>query len=93
MKLITPSALVERLKINASLARAACKLLAEVTNTMIVYSVDVYGTCFLVKLYEYGDVIIHHHSLLSSSSHSQYHHYYHHHIIIVIIIISSSYSS
>ena len=29
MKLITPSGLVERLKINASLARAACKLLAE----------------------------------------------------------------
>ena len=34
MKLITPSALVERLKINASLARAACKLLAEVTLMM-----------------------------------------------------------
>jgi hypothetical protein len=30
MKLVTPSALVERLKINASLARAACKFLAEV---------------------------------------------------------------
>lgn len=30
MKLITPSALVERLKINGSLARAACKFLAEV---------------------------------------------------------------
>ena len=30
MKLITPSALVERLKINGSLARAACRLLAEV---------------------------------------------------------------
>ncbi len=29
MKLITPSALVERLKINSSLARAACKLMAE----------------------------------------------------------------
>mmetsp|Transcript_96596 Transcript_96596/g.273082 ORF Transcript_96596/g.273082 Transcript_96596/m.273082 type:complete len:108 (-) Transcript_96596:77-400(-) len=29
MKLITPSALVERLKINASLARAACKHLVE----------------------------------------------------------------
>jgi small subunit ribosomal protein S25e len=29
MKLVTPSALVERLKINASLARAACKFLAE----------------------------------------------------------------
>lgn len=29
MKLITPSALVERLKINVSLARAACKFLAE----------------------------------------------------------------
>lgn len=29
MKLITPSGLVERLKINSSLARAACKLLAE----------------------------------------------------------------
>ena len=29
MKLITPSALVERLKINSSLARAACTLLAE----------------------------------------------------------------
>ena len=29
MKLITPSALVERVKINGSLARAACKLLAE----------------------------------------------------------------
>lgn len=29
MKLITPSALVERLKINGSLARAACKLLSE----------------------------------------------------------------
>ncbi len=29
MKLITPSALVERLKINSSLARAACKLLEE----------------------------------------------------------------
>ena len=28
MKLITPSALVERLKINGSLARAACKYLA-----------------------------------------------------------------
>lgn len=27
MKLVTPSALVERLKINASLARAACKFL------------------------------------------------------------------
>ena len=27
MKLVTPSALVERLKINASLARAACKLM------------------------------------------------------------------
>ena len=30
MKLVTPSALVERLKINSSLARAACKFLAEV---------------------------------------------------------------
>jgi hypothetical protein len=30
MKLITPSALVERLKINGSLARAACKYLLEV---------------------------------------------------------------
>lgn len=30
MKLVTPSALVERLKINCSLARAACKYLAEV---------------------------------------------------------------
>lgn len=29
MKLITPSALVERLKINGSLARAACKFLLE----------------------------------------------------------------
>lgn len=29
MKLVTPSALCERLKINASLARAACKYLAE----------------------------------------------------------------
>ena len=29
MKLVTPSGLVERLKINASLARAACKYLAE----------------------------------------------------------------
>ena len=29
MKLVTPSALVERLKINSSLARAACKFLAE----------------------------------------------------------------
>lgn len=29
MKLVTPSALVERLKINGSLARAACKYLAE----------------------------------------------------------------
>jgi len=29
MKLITPSALVERLKINGSLARAACKYLLE----------------------------------------------------------------
>jgi small subunit ribosomal protein S25e len=29
MKVITPSALVERLKINVSLARAACKYLAE----------------------------------------------------------------
>ena len=29
MKLVTPSALVERLKINGSLARAACKLLAK----------------------------------------------------------------
>ena len=29
MKVVTPSALVERLKINGSLARAACKLLAE----------------------------------------------------------------
>jgi ribosomal protein S25 len=32
MKLVTPSALVERLKINSSLARAACKFLAEVTS-------------------------------------------------------------
>jgi small subunit ribosomal protein S25e len=29
MKLITPSALVERLKINGSLARAACNYLVE----------------------------------------------------------------
>ena len=29
MKLVTPSGLVERLKINASLARAACKYLAD----------------------------------------------------------------
>jgi small subunit ribosomal protein S25e len=29
MKVITPSALVERLKINVSLARAACKYLTE----------------------------------------------------------------
>lgn len=29
MKVITPSGLCERLKINASLARAACKLLVE----------------------------------------------------------------
>jgi len=35
MKLITPSALVERLKINGSLARAACKLLAEVNSFSI----------------------------------------------------------
>ena len=33
MKLVTPSALVERLKINSSLARAACKFLAEVTTS------------------------------------------------------------
>jgi ribosomal protein S25 len=32
MKLVTPSALVERLKINSSLARAACKFLAEVIS-------------------------------------------------------------
>lgn len=32
MKLITPSALVERLKINGSLARAACKYLLEVRS-------------------------------------------------------------
>jgi len=30
MKLVTPSALVERLKINGALARAACRYLAEV---------------------------------------------------------------
>ena len=30
MKLVTPSSLVERLKINMSLARAACKFFAEV---------------------------------------------------------------
>lgn len=29
MKLVTPSGLVERLKINGSLARAACKLMQE----------------------------------------------------------------
>jgi len=36
MKLITPSALVERLKINVSLARAACKLLAEEGKIAVV---------------------------------------------------------
>jgi hypothetical protein len=30
MKLVTPSALVERLKINGSLARAACKYMEQV---------------------------------------------------------------
>lgn len=35
MKLITPSALVERLKINGSLARAACKFLLEVRRLLI----------------------------------------------------------
>ena len=34
MKLVTPSALVERLKINSSLARAACKFLAEVCKIL-----------------------------------------------------------
>jgi hypothetical protein len=35
MKLITPSALVERLKINGSLARAACKYLLEVRRSYL----------------------------------------------------------
>lgn len=38
MKLVTPSALVERLKINVSLARAACKLMAEVSQ-LAFYSI------------------------------------------------------
>lgn len=36
MKLVTPSALVERLKINSSLARAACKFLAEVRVSQLI---------------------------------------------------------
>ena len=36
MKLVTPSALVERLKINSSLARAACKFLAEVRGSQLI---------------------------------------------------------
>ena len=36
MKLVTPSALCERLKINASLARAACKYLADESKISIV---------------------------------------------------------
>mmetsp|Transcript_138 Transcript_138/g.165 ORF Transcript_138/g.165 Transcript_138/m.165 type:complete len:109 (+) Transcript_138:90-416(+) len=36
MKLVTPSALVERLKINSSLARAACKFLAEEGKIQVV---------------------------------------------------------
>lgn len=36
MKLVTPSALCERLKINASLARAACKYLADEAKISIV---------------------------------------------------------
>jgi small subunit ribosomal protein S25e len=36
MKLVTPSALVERLKINGSLARAACKFLAEEGKIAVV---------------------------------------------------------
>jgi small subunit ribosomal protein S25e len=38
MKLITPSALVERLKINASLARAAIKVMAEEGKIVAVVS-------------------------------------------------------
>lgn len=46
MKLVTPSALVERLKINGSLARAACRLLAkegkitpvEIHNKQLIYT-------------------------------------------------------
>lgn len=39
MKLVTPSALVERLKINGSLARAACKLLAKVCSEITLFVV------------------------------------------------------
>ena len=38
MKLVTPSALVERLKINVSLARAACKLMAAEGKLNVVES-------------------------------------------------------
>ena len=38
MKLVTPSALVERLKINVSLARAACKQMAEEGKLTVVES-------------------------------------------------------
>ena len=36
MKLVTPSALVERLKINVSLARAACRYLVEEGKLTVV---------------------------------------------------------
>lgn len=43
MKLITPSALVERLKINGSLARAACKYLLEVRISSCSISLEIFS--------------------------------------------------
>ena len=41
MKVITPSALVERLKVNVSLARAALKYLVEVILSKIFFIINV----------------------------------------------------
>jgi small subunit ribosomal protein S25e len=48
MKLVTPSALVERLKINGSLARAACKLLAKVRFIYNNFCVFIFTSSFCV---------------------------------------------
>jgi hypothetical protein len=47
MKLVTPSALVERLKINSSLARAACKFLAEVKPSLTTTAFALQKSFFL----------------------------------------------
>jgi small subunit ribosomal protein S25e len=66
MKLVTPSALVERLKINGSLARAACKLLAKVCIAQIYCFLLLFTNLFLFVFQEgkITPVEVHHKQLI-----------------------------